>query len=206
MHLHSILSQLLAAGSTTTTTTNPKASTGSSYVFFIFLAVIGLAYVLFIRPRSQRMRQQQQANRQLGVGDEVMSAGGIFGKVVALDDDAVEVEVAPGTVLTFLPRAVSLRKPPAAAPPARGGGFFAPRPARNVPAPVEPEDEPVDPWESEPDGPGDTAGESAAPGDHAGHGHGPNDGHEHGPNDGHDSGDGGIQGSPGESGPETSGD
>ena len=45
----------------------------------------------------------------MAVGDAVMSAGGIYGTVVALDADVVEVEVSPGVVLTFLRKAVSAR-------------------------------------------------------------------------------------------------
>ena len=45
------------------------------------------------RPRPDR----------LSIGDEVVSAGGIYGRVVAIDNDVAEVEVAPGVVMTFLP-------------------------------------------------------------------------------------------------------
>lgn len=55
------------------------------------------------------MRQQQTQAKQLSVGDEVVSAGGIYGRVVAMDGDVAEVEVAPGVILTFLRRAVNAR-------------------------------------------------------------------------------------------------
>ena len=142
MHLHLLLTHLLSQ--TTPTSTKPGSSSGKNsgfnYSFLILIAVFALAYFLFIRPRSQRMRQQQASGRQIGVGDEVMSAGGIYGKVVAIDADAVEVEVAPGVVMTFTRRAINPR--PASGPAGRGA------------AASEPVDEP---WEKEPDGPGDRA-------------------------------------------------
>ncbi|HWE56283.1 MAG TPA: preprotein translocase subunit YajC [Acidimicrobiales bacterium] len=141
MHFHLLITHLLGQVTTTTKPGSGKKSS-SSYVPLIFLVVIfALVYFLFLRPRQQRMRQQQSAARELGVGDEVMSAGGIYGRVVAIDSNEVEVEVAPGVVLTFLRRAVSARQAPGGA---TGRGASAP--------------EPVDePWETDPDGPGDHA-------------------------------------------------
>jgi preprotein translocase subunit YajC len=137
--MHLFLS-LLAQASTPTTVAKSTKSSGSYVPILILVVLFGAVYLLFLRPRQQRMRQQQQATRQLSVGDEVMSAGGIYGRIVALDADAVEVEVSPGVVMTFTRRAISARPQPtgAAAPAA----------------------EPVDePWQVEPDGPGDRAGD-----------------------------------------------
>jgi preprotein translocase subunit YajC len=100
---------LLAASTTSTTTKGSKSSSSSSVALLVIIGLFAVVYFLFIRPRTQRMRQQQSAGKQLSVGDQVMSAGGIFGTVVALDADVVEVEVAPGVVMSFIPRAVSLR-------------------------------------------------------------------------------------------------
>jgi preprotein translocase subunit YajC len=97
---------------TSTTTKGSHKSSSSAYTLLLFVLLIGGAYFLFLRPRQQRMRQQQATARQIAVGDEVVSAGGIFGRVVALDADAVEVEVAPGVIMTFLRRAVSPRPAP----------------------------------------------------------------------------------------------
>ena len=131
--MHEIITSL-AQATTSTTTKGNSGSGGSSITLLVIIGVFAVVYFAFVRPRSQRARQQQQKNRQLSVGDEVMSAGGIFGRVIAVDSDAVEVEVSPGVVLTFLPRAVSLKPKPA-------GGATA--------APAEPVDEP---WESGPGG------------------------------------------------------
>lgn len=130
MHLHLIL---LAQSTPSTTVAKSTKSSGSYVTLLVILVLFALVYFLFLRPRQQRMRQQQTAARQLSVGDEVMSAGGIYGRVVALDADEVEVEVAPGVVMTFTRRAISARQPSA------GGGATA----------AEPVDEP---WQVEKDG------------------------------------------------------
>lgn len=98
----------LIAAATTSTTTSKGSSKGSSFLPLLLIVVLfGAAYILFIRPRQQRFRQQQTAARELTVGDAVVSAGGIQGKLVALDSSVAEVEVAPGVVLTFLRRAIN---------------------------------------------------------------------------------------------------
>jgi preprotein translocase subunit YajC len=136
MHLH----LLLLAQSTTPTTAAKSTKSSSSYVpLLIIILVFAAVYFLFLRPRQQRLRQQQTTARELAVGDEVMSAGGIFGRVVALDANEVEVEVAPGVVMTFIRRSISARTPPSG-------------PGRSAPPAVD------EPWDREPDGPGDTAG------------------------------------------------
>ena len=44
------------------------------------------------------------------VGDEVITAGGIYGTVRALDDDTLEIEVARGIVLTLAGEAIARRR------------------------------------------------------------------------------------------------
>lgn len=117
--MHHFLS-ILAASTPSTTAKGTAKSTGGSYTILVFIALIVAVYIFFIRPRSQRARQQQQQQKRFEVGDEVVSIGGITGRVVGLDDDEVEVEVADRVVLTFLRRAVNARNP--APPPAAGGG------------------------------------------------------------------------------------
>ena len=104
--MHQALSILAA---TTTTVAGTKKSTSANYSLLFIVLIFAAAYFLFIRPRQQRLRQQQTAARQMAVGDEVVSAGGIHGRLVSLSDDLAEVEVAPGVVLTFLRRAISAR-------------------------------------------------------------------------------------------------
>lgn len=73
---------------------------------FIFL---GLMWFLLIRPQQQRVRRQQQLVASLQVDDEVVTAGGIVGRIVALDADEAHIEIAPGVVVRFLRLAVNAR-------------------------------------------------------------------------------------------------
>jgi preprotein translocase subunit YajC len=153
------LLNILAA--TTTTTHSSHRSSASNYTLIFIVLVFGAIYFLFIRPRQQRLRQQQSQARQIAIGDEVVSAGGIYGRVVAIDNDVAEVEVSPGVVMTFLRRSISARPttPPAGPASDRPGrrGFGA-RASNAVAAPA---DEPG-PVEQDP---APTAGEDEGPGE-----------------------------------------
>jgi preprotein translocase subunit YajC len=99
----------LIAANTTTTVAKSKGSGSQAYTLIFLVVIVAAAYFLFLRPRQQRQRQRTTQARQLGVGDEVVSIGGIMGTIVAIDDQEVEVEVSPGVVMTFVRRAINPR-------------------------------------------------------------------------------------------------
>jgi len=72
----------------------------------IFLA---LMWFLLVRPQKERVRRQQELVASLEVGDEVITAGGIVGRIVGLDDDEAHIEVAAGVVMRFVRLAVNAR-------------------------------------------------------------------------------------------------
>ena len=95
----------LVAKASTTTNTNPL-------VTFLPLILIGVVfYFLLIRPQQRRARAQRELIQSVDVGDEVVTIGGIFGTVRAVDDDAVTLEVAPGTTLRFVRSAIEAALP-----------------------------------------------------------------------------------------------
>ncbi len=69
----------------------------------------GLMWALLIRPQQRRLRQHQAVVSSLRAGDEVVTAGGIYGRIRSVDDDTMVVEVAPGVELRILRAAVSQR-------------------------------------------------------------------------------------------------
>jgi preprotein translocase subunit YajC len=88
-------------------------SSGGSLISLLFPLVLlgGVFYFLLLRPNRTRQRQQQTLLESLQIGDEVMTAGGIFGTLKEIDegDDTVTVEIAPGTNVRMLRRAISQR-------------------------------------------------------------------------------------------------
>ena len=73
------------------------------------LLLVAIFYFLLIRPQQRRMRAQRALIESLEVGDEVLTIGGLFGTVTALDEEAFEVEISPGTRVRLLKSAVSRR-------------------------------------------------------------------------------------------------
>jgi preprotein translocase subunit YajC len=69
-------------------------------IALIYFAVLALAFfLLVVRPQRRRAAAHRQFVMTLSVGDEVMTSGGVFGTIRGLHDDAVELEIAPGTVI-----------------------------------------------------------------------------------------------------------
>ena len=73
------------------------------------LILLVLMWLLLVRPQQQRLRRQRELIASLEVGDEVVTAGGVMGRIVALDGDQVHLEVSPGVVVRFVRIAVNAR-------------------------------------------------------------------------------------------------
>ena len=87
------------------------AQQGSIGGLLLPLALFGGMYFLLIRPQRARQKAQQRLLAELGVGDRIMTAGGIFGTVASIDEEAgrLTVEVAPGVRVEMLRVAVRER-------------------------------------------------------------------------------------------------
>jgi preprotein translocase subunit YajC len=80
------------------------------------IIVLGLlAIMLFVLPARQRKRMQAQAQAMqdsLTIGTPVLTTSGLHGTVVALGETTVDLEIAPGVVVTFArPAILEVRKP-----------------------------------------------------------------------------------------------
>jgi preprotein translocase subunit YajC len=65
----------------------------------IVLALLGF-WAIVMRPARVQQRRVAELQAGLEVGDEVIISAGIFGRVAAIEDDTVQLEIAPGTVVT----------------------------------------------------------------------------------------------------------
>ena len=72
-------------------------SAGASIASFAPLILIFvIMYFLMIRPQQKRMKEHRAMVEALKKGDEVVTQGGLVGKVSAVRDNELEVEIAPG--------------------------------------------------------------------------------------------------------------
>jgi preprotein translocase subunit YajC len=90
----------------------------------LLAAMAGLFWFLLIRPQRQRQSAHRSMVSGLGAGDEVITAGGVFGKVRTVADDHIVLEIAPGTEIRLAKEAVAtvLPKDEELPPTAEDGG------------------------------------------------------------------------------------
>ncbi|NLD76403.1 MAG: preprotein translocase subunit YajC [Acidimicrobiales bacterium] len=73
------------------------------------ILLIALGWFLLIRPQQARVRAQRAMVETLEVGDQVITAGGIHGRITALSSETVQLLVAPGTELKVARAAIMRR-------------------------------------------------------------------------------------------------
>ncbi len=90
---------------------------GSPALLLIVIA-FGFLYFVIVRPQKKRQLAQQRQLSELAVGDEIVTAGGIYGEIVGLADDDVTVRIAPNLDVRVARRAIAAVTPVASEPPA----------------------------------------------------------------------------------------
>lgn len=75
----------------------------------VLLAVLAGFWLIVMRPARKQQQKLTHLQQELAVGDEVVITAGIFGIVRSVDGARVELEVAPGTVLTVARQVVVRR-------------------------------------------------------------------------------------------------
>jgi preprotein translocase subunit YajC len=68
---------------------------GGMIQFLLPVLIIVVFYFMLIRPQSKKAKEHRDMIAKLATGDEVVTAGGILGKVVELSDSFVTLEIAP---------------------------------------------------------------------------------------------------------------
>ena len=74
-------------------TASSGASGAGSYSSIIFLVIlIGIMYFLMIRPQKKRQKEEQEMRSSLEIGDEIITIGGIVGRVVTIREEDIVIE------------------------------------------------------------------------------------------------------------------
>jgi preprotein translocase subunit YajC len=80
-------------------------------IFILVVLVLFLVWLMLVRPQRRRQLAQQAMIDHLRVGDEVLTAGGIFATVVRIEEDEVTVELSPGAEARVAKRAIAAVMP-----------------------------------------------------------------------------------------------
>lgn len=77
----------------------PAGGGGSLMQFFPLILIFGVFWLLVIRPQSKKAKQHQQMLTELKKGDDVVTQGGIIGKIAGIKDNELTLQVQEGVRL-----------------------------------------------------------------------------------------------------------
>jgi preprotein translocase subunit YajC len=78
----------------------------------IMVLVLGVMYVLMIRPQRQRQAEMQSMIDGADVGDDVLTTGGIYGTITEVEGDDIVVEIARDVTVHMTRRGIAAVLPP----------------------------------------------------------------------------------------------
>jgi preprotein translocase subunit YajC len=84
----------------------PGAAGGGLSMLIMMIVLFGLMYFMMIRPQMKRQKEHRQMVSSLAKGDEVVSNGGIAGRVEEVGDTFITVEIAPNVKIKLQKSAV----------------------------------------------------------------------------------------------------
>ena len=94
MNFLSILN--LAASSTNTSGGSKGGLNIGPWFWVVYIVVIfGAMYFIMIRPQKKKQKKEQELRDNIQIGDEIVTIGGIYGRVIALKDDSIIIESGP---------------------------------------------------------------------------------------------------------------
>ncbi|WP_412481012.1 preprotein translocase subunit YajC [Azonexus sp. IMCC34839] len=85
--------------------------TGGLMQFLPMIVIFAVMWLLMIRPQMKKAKEHKALLEALAKGDEVVTQGGIVGKVVKINDAYVTVEIAAGTEVVVQKPAIGLVLP-----------------------------------------------------------------------------------------------
>ncbi len=75
------------------------AASPQGFVAFLpFVLIIGVFYLMLVRPNQKRQKQWQEMLGNLKPGDRVTTTGGLRGTIVALRDETIQLKLPPDSV------------------------------------------------------------------------------------------------------------
>lgn len=90
----------------------PAASGGDLMSFLPIVIIFVLFYFMLIRPQMKQAKQQKAMIESLKTGDEVVTTGGMVGKITKVSDNFLSVEIATNTTINVQKHAVQTLLPP----------------------------------------------------------------------------------------------
>ena len=108
--MESILSFLIQNAVAQQAAGTPSAEMGVMNLLFPII-LIGAFYFLLIRPQTKRAKEHKQMIETLKKGDEIVTGGGLLGRITEIGENFVQVEIAEGVQVKVQKQAVSSLMP-----------------------------------------------------------------------------------------------
>ncbi|MDH3709649.1 MAG: preprotein translocase subunit YajC [Cyclobacteriaceae bacterium] len=86
----------------------PGGNSGGTINFILIGGILLVFYFFMIRPQQKKQKDQKKFISEIKKGDMVVSIGGIHGKVTAIDENTVTLEVDRGARIKFEKSSISL--------------------------------------------------------------------------------------------------
>ena len=84
--MNTILLQSMLGGGAASGSANPYGG------IIMMVVLVGVMYLFMIRPQRKRQKEEQEIRSSLEIGDEIVTIGGIVGKVVTIRDNDIVIE------------------------------------------------------------------------------------------------------------------
>ena len=89
---------------------------GGAYLIIVLALVLGVMYVMMIRPQRRYQQELRTRVASAAVGDDILTNGGIYGTIVAAEGDDIEVEIATGITVHMTRQGITAVLPPESEP------------------------------------------------------------------------------------------
>ncbi len=86
-----------------------QAAPGSNWTSIVFMvAIIGVFYFFMIRPQQRKAKEQKKFIEEIKKGEDVVTIGGMYGRVAEIEGDTIVLEVERGGRIKMSKSAVSM--------------------------------------------------------------------------------------------------
>lgn len=75
------------------------------------IVLVAIFYFMLIRPQQKRAKEQKKLVEELSKGNELITVGGLLGKIIELDDNFIQLEVAKGMIVNVQRNSVATVMP-----------------------------------------------------------------------------------------------
>lgn len=79
----------------------PASVGGGNYFWIMMIAVFAIMYFFMIRPQNKKQKEIQNFRKNLEVGQRVVTAGGVYGKIKDVKDSTIILEIADNVKITI---------------------------------------------------------------------------------------------------------